>query len=605
MGSVSESVNPPVTPLSRLAVPAELLSWSVPLLLSLYFCDASSGWESDIAVIKGLGLFPSPGHGAISTALIAFFQVFPIGSAAFRAKLAACVALGWLLSRYYCYLRSLEEDSASPLPALLCTWLLATGTPFMPEAVSGRFDFLAIALAFFGANSWFQQGYGDKRHAARTGLLFGLALAEDWRSSLPIALALSLPFWSFRGSPTKKISEASALPFGTLAGFAAFPLVLSGSLALFRPYAENPTLNLGARIGANLSSENLSMVADPWLGTMPLLMLGGLLGWGLVLLQRKKVNLYPLLIAAGALLLMRFIGLGSLLGGWLQWIAVIGIFYLATGVTSLVAVAKGFGAALRSVFAISGLVLLFMRGAECASLIEQRNSTTLSVLTRESLERLPPKSILLLSEPSSLVRSWAAQLGEGKRPDVLVVPLSLLGSGQIAAQLLRAEPALAPLIRTIAVKGELNELSLSALADHRPLYIEWRTLPNQEITKHLLPGVLWGRFALHSVEKEELNDAVEATVKSWQLLAQSLGAAQRIDEKTALALSQASLRHQLILMQMGKPAEAAKLTESGLISFFPPRLQELQASLPKLTGPELSNAFAQVMNSSDAPSPSK
>jgi hypothetical protein len=82
----------------------------------------------------------------------------------------------------------------------------------------------------------------------------------------------------------------------------------------------------------------------------------------------------------------------------------------------------------------------------------------------------------------------------GERPDVIVVPTTLLDRGSVARDLLALEPGLAPLIREVSVTGTPSELSLSSLADLRPLFVELDPRWDARLFEHMVPSPLWLRF---------------------------------------------------------------------------------------------------------------
>jgi hypothetical protein len=92
-------------------------------------------------------------------------------------------------------------------------------------------------------------------------------------------------------------------------------------------------------------------------------------------------------------------------------------------------------------------------------------------------------------------RLFAARIVRGQRPDIVVVPMPLLERGNVRARLLRSEPALAPLIREVALSGRPSEYALSTLADARPLFVEFDSSFDHAQLEHLIPQAFFMRFA--------------------------------------------------------------------------------------------------------------
>jgi hypothetical protein len=131
--------------------------------------------------------------------------------------------------------------------------------------------------------------------------------------------------------------------------------------------------------------------------------------------------------------------------------------------------------------------LVFIGAEDSAFAAEHPAGTAAEVWTDEALARLPPESLLLVRSQALAFRFLSARLVRGERPDLLVVPMSLLERGNVRARLLGAEPALAPLIRETALSGQASEYALSTLADARPLFVELDPAWDTAVLEHLMP----------------------------------------------------------------------------------------------------------------------
>ena len=81
--------------------------------------------------------------------------------------------------------------------------------------------------------------------------------------------------------------------------------------------------------------------------------------------------------------------------------------------------------------------------AEDASFRADRGPTRgAEAFTDEAFERLPPGAAVLVRSSALALRMWSARLTFGMRPDVLIVPLPILGESRMTVGLLRAEPGL-------------------------------------------------------------------------------------------------------------------------------------------------------------------
>jgi hypothetical protein len=131
--------------------------------------------------------------------------------------------------------------------------------------------------------------------------------------------------------------------------------------------------------------------------------------------------------------------------------------------------------------------------------ISATEARALGTLTQEAFIALPPRALLIVESPRLARRFWANEALRAERPDVLVVPANLLQRARLTASLLASEPALAPVIRDLAIVGEPSEYSLSSLADVRPLFVELNPKWPKSLLLHLAPGYFWFRFEPHAV----------------------------------------------------------------------------------------------------------
>ena len=138
------------------------------------------------------------------------------------------------------------------------------------------------------------------------------------------------------------------------------------------------------------------------------------------------------------------------------------------------------------------IALISEQAGEASDRSLQRGATE---WTDAALGDLDPSATLLVRSPIKLFRLYEAQLVEGVRPDVIVVPTRLLGRGSVSADLAATERDIEPLLRSIALTGSSNEFSLSKLSDARPLFVELDQAWDQKETSHLTISGLWLRFA--------------------------------------------------------------------------------------------------------------
>jgi hypothetical protein len=152
--------------------------------------------------------------------------------------------------------------------------------------------------------------------------------------------------------------------------------------------------------------------------------------------------------------------------------------------------------------------LVFVGSEASALATERRTAVTNEVWTDEGLGSLPPRALLLARSEAIAWRLWSAQLVRGERPDVVVVPTTLLERGALRRRLLAAEPALAPLLRDIALGGKPSEYALTTLADARPLFVELDASWDERLSDHIVPQSFWLRFRANPVGRSDRNVAL-------------------------------------------------------------------------------------------------
>ncbi|MGD0673986.1 MAG: hypothetical protein ABSC94_01120 [Polyangiaceae bacterium] len=130
------------------------------------------------------------------------------------------------------------------------------------------------------------------------------------------------------------------------------------------------------------------------------------------------------------------------------------------------------------------LLRLERRSAEAESAMRAWNDLAFGTL--------PPRSVLVLSDPDPFSRALAARAQGVLRGDVILVP-AFPGRSPLAKDM-AVDPALIPLWRDLAMRGMPDEASLSSLAATRPVITLYEPRWGTAIARHLLPLALFDRF---------------------------------------------------------------------------------------------------------------
>lgn len=137
-----------------------------------------------------------------------------------------------------------------------------------------------------------------------------------------------------------------------------------------------------------------------------------------------------------------------------------------------------------------------VEAADGALLRAGRRSTDAEVAVRAwddaAWGTLPPQSVVLLTDPTLVIRARAGQAQGALRGDLLLVQADV-GSSPSWDEFARA-PALVAVWRDLALSGAPTEASLSSLATERPLVLAYEPRWGAAIARHLVPFGLFDRF---------------------------------------------------------------------------------------------------------------
>jgi hypothetical protein len=222
---------------------------------------------------------------------------------------------------------------------------------------------------------------------------------------------------------------------------------------------------------------------------------------------------------------------------------------------------------------VSVLLVAFHLTLACSAMENSQqtptNAAASEAWTDETLGRLPPMSLLLVQDPDTAWRAWAARMVKGERPDVVVVPMSLIGDKALAGKLLAAEPNLAPLIRDISVSGRPSEYSLSLLADARPLFVDLDPHWDHRLLQHLAPAALWLRFSAHPQGRSDRARALIEARGATSRVLRALSAGASDSEPTIRQALTTRIREQAVLLASLGDKENAQLSLSDLDRIAP------------------------------------
>jgi hypothetical protein len=541
------------------------LALVLPLLVTVLRVTPTPHWRDDLAVVQGLGFVPIGGQASPSTLFAQILALVPIGGRVLRAGLVGTASAALAGYALYFLTRRLLDRIASPSrldPALsLTAALTATLSPtWQAECAAPGGIALAAALGLLALTIADGSGDDDVRNAFGLGAVLGLAFAESRLPAFVVAAALAARVVATGVVPQRRHAVAFSAGAVLLWAFFLLPLVV-------RPHAENAWVSLGpglsgvdepSRIAVRLRHGPFAAWAAQMGLIASVLGVGGLV-WGIVR-RPLRVATLPVSVFVLADCFLPAREEGALSADPVLAVRLLAVAALALGAAIGVRSAVAGLERLRIPFASSAAVLLVVYHFTLVFTAEEISADVVSadhlgadVWADEALGELPPNALLLVRTPTLAWRLWAARIARGDRPDVVVVPLGLLGRGSMARALCAEEPALKSLVRDFAMTGRTTEFALSAVADARPLFVEFDPDWDRSLLTHLRPTPLWLSFAPHTLGRSDRVRAL-ADESGRRAFRRVIGAAKDRgrDDRATLAVVGAEVReHAVVLAALG------------------------------------------------------
>jgi hypothetical protein len=539
------------------------LAVAVPFAVIATGVSGLTSWRTDEAVVRTLGFGLAGGEGMVSAILGQVFMFVPVGSRVMRAGWVG--AVGAALAAWAIYaialglLRGVQRSARlAPALGLAAAWIATLGPSWRVEATTPGGAALAAALVLGGIARLGRGPLGAPGWAL-LGVLVALAAAESHAAGLALLGAITVASLS-----------AGALPRGRevawFAALVAWALAVVFAPVLVATLGPEGALGLGpdpltTRLGGLAASVERRGPLEGWLAEVGFVACGlASAGAALGLVRRSTrpvmAALVGLVLLDAAFPAVREATLVSDPLGPLHLLSP-----AALGIATVVAVhaAAAVLLAARVRFAETAAVLLVVFTATLVLVTVDRaapsgsevSASPAEVWTDEALHELPAHSLVLVRSAAVAQRLWAARLATGARPDVVVVPVPWLDRGALASHLLHLEPALGPLIRELAVRGEPSEYALSALADRRPLFVEVDAAWDVRLVEHLVPRSLWLGFAPHALGRYDRNAAYADARLALQRVLREARRGPHPDEATLAMLGGRARQHAIALAALG------------------------------------------------------
>jgi hypothetical protein len=481
----------------------------IPLIVTAFRAAASPLWRDDLPIVRALGLLPAGTEGRVTTVFVQLLSLLPLGGRWLRASWAGALSLA--LCSYLIYVlarrvleRAVHTPRLTPSLALAGALTATLAQSFQLEGTVAGGAPMASALVLAGLLLGFETvKRKDARLSLALGALVGLTLSEAHAAALVLCFALLVQGATHRVLPRVRAVLSFVGGIAVFWGFALLPLLL-------RPLAGHGGLDFGHGLDASSlalvdASGARTTALSAWLTDV------GLISFGLAIAGLIIGTLRPSTRAAMVPLIALVLGdlaipvsrvgvltpdaFGSLRLLAITALAVCAALAVQSSAVALTRARIPFAKPASVLLVVFDFTLVFVGAEDSAFAADRRGEAAAEVWTDRALASVPPDGLLLLRSEALAWRLLAARIVRGQRPDIVVVPMPLLERGNVRARLLRTEPALAPLIREVALSGRPSEYALSSLADARPLFVEFDPSFDRAQLEHLVPQAFFMRFA--------------------------------------------------------------------------------------------------------------
>ncbi len=556
----------------------------VPFGVAVLRAASAGQWRDDLPAVRDLGLVAVGIGGGLSTLVTQALSLVPLGPRTFRAALGSAIALAVASRLLYGLVRralalsgsGARMDAPDPTPRLgaalaaIATLTAALSPTFQREATVGGGAMIAVALVLgalsLGLHVIRSRGYA---HAwIGLGALLGAALAESPPAALAVASMIAAILIARRAAPA---SVRLRLPPPRVLAVAAAVAALVGALLLapfaLRPLAPRPWADVGRALsaagisGLDAAGAHTTALAA-WVREVGAVSLGiAAFGAGVAILRpRLRPVVAPLLalVALDTILPAKVAGVLSadpltvLRSLAVAAIAVSSALGVREVVARVLAARFPMARAAAVLVVVFHLTLCALTSEEAGFATDRSEQLAAEVWADEALGQLPPRSAILVRSPALAFRLWSARLLRGERPDVVVIPVPLLGRGRVASGLLAEEPQIEPLLMDFALTAAPTEFGLSKLADVRPLHVELDPSWSKRLVAHLRIDGLWLEYAPQPLGPSDRRQSSAAAAAPLRRVIASVSDAAVPESATASVVAATLRAHASTLDALGE-----------------------------------------------------
>lgn len=526
-----------------------VLAGLVPAVSAAAGATTSAPASHDAGVVRTVGLGWTGLFRGLDAMVSAPAMFLPIGTRSFRASLAsalvvgACGAVAFVIARALALAakpasapRHLLSATAAVavMTALLGPMWQAEGTAPGGAGVGALLVLAAGALAVAGGN------------LRAMALVLGLAASYEPLVFAGALMAVSPRLFAIgrsqRDRPLEKADRMLAvsafgvglMPFAFAAAFARRNALITIAVPAFA----NPLGERSDEMAAPVALQPFALIEIGWMILVAALA-GAILAW---LSPRARPMTISLLgvFAVGLLALSMKAPAGTTHVAAPILAASCALHVLAANALAalVVAIARAkvpFAQASAALVVVLGLVLPVRAADESFGRREARIPRAPAVWNEIAWGPLPPAAIILVSDRATMRRIATARATGQMRADLLVVPTFAVPSRQ-ADRALAAEPKLVPLFRDLTLGAMPEELSLTTLSMHRPLFAVFDPRWDRGLARHFVPLGLTARFEPEPRGASDRRRALDAFAPAKERLSRVASPKRDSDLATATAL---------------------------------------------------------------------
>ena len=507
-----------------------VLAGLVPAVSAAAGATTSAPASHDAGVVRTVGLGWTGLFRGLDAMVAAPAMFLPIGTRSLRASLASALVVGACGAVAFVIARALAL-AAKPASA--------------PRHLLSATAAVAVMTALLGP-MW--QAEGTAPGGAGVGALLVLGLAASYEplvfagALMAVSPRLFAIGRSQRDRPLEKDDRLLAIsafgvglmPFAFAAAFARRNALITIAVPAFA----NPLGERSDEMAAPIALQPFALLEIGWMILVAALA-GAVLAW---LSPRARPMTISLLgvFAVGLLALSMKAPAGSTHVAAPILAASCALHVLAANALAalVVAIARAkvpFAQASAALVVVLGLVLPVRAADESFGRREARIPRAPAVWNEIAWGPLPPAAIILVSDRATMRRIATARATGQMRADLLVVPTFAVPSRQ-ADRALASEPKLVPLFRDLTLGAMPEELSLTTLSMHRPLFAVFDPRWDRGLARHFVPLGLTARFEPEPRGASDRRRALDAFAPAKERLSRVASPKRDSDLATATAL---------------------------------------------------------------------